>query len=84
MKKLLRWGKALALLLLAAAILAAGVIVYRGYRMYRDAITAVPLADRSAQVQAVPNYTTLDELPEIEKMQFGKQELPQQEEETES
>ena len=65
MKKLLRWGKALALLLLAAAILAAGVIVYRGYRMYRDAITAVPLADRIAQVQAVPNYTTLDELPEI-------------------
>ena len=27
---------------------------------------------------------SLDELPEIEKMQFGKQELPQQEEETES
>jgi monofunctional glycosyltransferase len=64
-----KWLKRIVVGILCAAIAvlagAVGILAWRGYKMYRTAISAVPLAERVAAVQAQPNYTTLEELPKI-------------------
>lgn len=43
------------------------VIGVQGYQMYQDALAAKPLADAVAAVRAQPDYTPLNELPDLYK-----------------
>ena len=54
-----------AALLFAVCMIAATVILLRGYRMYRDAMAEKPLPEAVAGVRAQPGFTPLDELPEL-------------------
>ena len=42
-----------------------GVTFYHGYQMYKDAIEAMPLEEKVAEVTSQPQFTPLDELPQI-------------------
>lgn len=57
--------KRLVLLVLAAAVVLGGVITFRGYQMYRDALAQQSLADTVDGIRAQPGYTPLSSLPQI-------------------
>ncbi|MCI2047126.1 MAG: transglycosylase domain-containing protein [Faecalibacterium sp.] len=67
MKK--KWIRRSILVLLCLAVLAlasaGGVVLYRGYQMYRQALAAAPLEEKIAGVRAQPGYTSLSALPAI-------------------
>lgn len=52
-------------LLFAVCVIAATVILLRGYGMYRDALAGKPLTEAVAEVRAQPGFTPLDELPQL-------------------
>lgn len=61
MKKFLKF--LLCILLVAISI---GLIwVGTGYKMYQDAIKAMPLEKKIANIKEIPNYTKLEELPQM-------------------
>ena len=66
MKRVLRF--CLKWILLPAVLLAlipTGMLIYNGYTLYRQALAEKPVAEMAAEIQAIPNYTTVDELPQI-------------------
>lgn len=52
-------------LVMTAILITGGVLGGCGYKMYHDALAEQPLADKVAEIQADPDYTTLSEIPEI-------------------
>ena len=51
--------------LLMTVILIVGVVLGGcGYKMYHDALAEQPLAEKIAEIQSEPHYTTLSEIPE--------------------
>ena len=65
MRRWMKWLSRLLALLLAAAICAAGIVALLGWRMYRQALADKPLEDALEEVRAKPNYTPLDQLPQL-------------------
>lgn len=51
--------------LFALCVLAATIILLRGYRLYRDALAEKPLPEAVAALRAQPDFTPLDALPEL-------------------
>lgn len=51
-------------LLLVILLLAGGILVGDGYKMYRDALDQKNLADRILEVQSNPGYTPVSDLPQ--------------------
>lgn len=47
------------------ALIPTGMLIYNGYTLYRQALAEKPVAEMAAEIQAIPNYTTVDELPQI-------------------
>lgn len=52
-------------IILLCIIIIVGVKVNEGYTLYKEAITAVPLADKELEIKSINNYTKIEELPEI-------------------
>ena len=67
MKKKWIWRSVLVMLCLAVLTLAtaSGVVLYRGYKMYRQALATMPLEEKIAEIEAQPGYTPLSALPSI-------------------
>lgn len=65
MKTVARVLKRLLVVALVAMLVAAAVTVWRGYRMYRTAIEALPLDEAVASLRADDTYVPLDELPQV-------------------
>lgn len=63
--KVRRIIKCLAALLLAAALCFCGVVIARGYRMYREAVGEIGLDDKVSAIRGIEGYTTFDQLPEL-------------------
>ena len=66
MKRVLRF--CLKWILLPAVLLAlipTGMLIYNGYTLYRQALAEKPVAEMAAEIQTIPNYTPVDELPQI-------------------
>ena len=66
MKRVLRF--CLKWILLPAVLLAlipTGMLIYNGYTLYRQALAEKPVAEMAAKIQTIPNYTPVDELPQI-------------------
>ena len=55
----------LAALALAFLLVAGSVYAYRGYRMYREAVSEKPMEELVAEIRSMDNFVTFDELPEI-------------------
>lgn len=51
-------------LLLVILLLAGGILVGDGYKMYRDALDQKSLADRILEIQSNPGYTPVSDLPQ--------------------
>ena len=49
-------------LLLAVAVLAAGYVVYGGYKMYKEVTDAVPVAEKVEEIRSQDHYTEYGEL----------------------
>ena len=62
MKKLLRRGF---LLLLTLGAVLCGVVAFRGYQMYRDALERQGLPERVEEIRSDSNYTKTDQLPAL-------------------
>lgn len=65
LRRLFKLAGAAAGLALAVGICVAGVIAYRGHRLYQSALDAEPLAEKIAGIQAIEDYTPLGQLPEL-------------------
>lgn len=63
--KVRRIIKCVAAIMLAAALCFCGLVISRGYRMYRDAIDETSLEDKVSDIRGKDSYTTFDQLPEI-------------------
>ena len=61
MKKFLKFLFCVILIAISIGLLFVG----NGYKMYQEAIEAVPLEEKIAQIKETPNYTTLEELPQM-------------------
>ena len=64
----MKWKKWLGRLVAAVLVLGlcgCGVVIGLGWRMYRQALEAKPLEQVLEEIRSKPNYTTLDELPQI-------------------
>lgn len=47
------------------ALIPTGMLIYNGYTLYRQALAEKPVAEMAAKIQTIPNYTPVDELPQI-------------------
>lgn len=47
------------------ALIPTGMLIYNGYTLYRQALAEKPVAEMAAKIQTTPNYTPVDELPQI-------------------
>ena len=47
------------------ALIPTGMLIYNGYTLYRQALAGKPVAEMAAEIQTIPNYTPVDELPQI-------------------
>lgn len=69
MKRLLKGTLRLIALLISLGIVAgmvtAGVFAWKGYRMYREAVTETPVAEKVESIQSMDGYVYYDELPDI-------------------
>lgn len=61
MKKFLKFLFCVILIAISIGLLFVG----NGYKMYQEAIEAVPLEEKITQIKETPNYTTLEELPQM-------------------
>ena len=58
----MKFVKRLLTLLLAVAVLAAGYVVYGGYKMYKEVTDAVPVAEKVEEIRSQDHYTEYGEL----------------------
>lgn len=63
MKVLKYFGRFL-LIIVAVCIVAAGVMTYKGYEMYKDAVDNKSVEEMVGAIRQKPGYTTIDELPQ--------------------
>lgn len=64
----MKWIKRLLtviLICLAVLMIPTGIIAYKGYQRYKAVMTEEPLEMKINEIQSNPDYTTLDQLPEI-------------------
>ena len=58
----MKFVKRLLTLLLVVAVLAAGYVVYGGYKMYKEVTDAVPVAEKVEEIRSQDHYTEYGEL----------------------
>lgn len=63
MKKILKGLRNILVILFVVGLCAAGVLVFQGYQMYREALEKTPLEARIAEVRSQEDYTAFSELP---------------------
>lgn len=56
--------KRIIILILIVAAFMAGIIVYRGWDMYKEAISETPISEKVDKIHSIENYTAYSLLPE--------------------
>ena len=59
-----KWILRILLFLLCAIIIVAGIFIFNGYQMYKEALDSISLSDKISQVQEDSSYIKLEDLPE--------------------
>ena len=59
----MKWIKRLCSFILLCALIAGGILMYQGYRGYREALAEKSVEEMEAEIESIDNYTTLDQLP---------------------
>ena len=60
----MRWIKRLCSFIFLCVLIAGGVLCFRGYQDYRQALEAKSVEQMAEEIESTDNYTTLDELPQ--------------------
>ncbi|MBM6752628.1 transglycosylase domain-containing protein [Mediterraneibacter glycyrrhizinilyticus] len=60
----MKWIKRLCSFILLCALIAGGILMYQGYRGYREALAEKSVEEMEAEIESIDNYTTLDQLPQ--------------------
>ena len=60
----MKWIKRLCSFILLCALIAGGILMYQGYRGYREALAEKSVEEMEAEIETIDNYTTLDQLPQ--------------------
>ncbi len=63
MKKFLKLFRNILIILFVTVLCAAGVLVFQGYQLYREALEKAPLEVRVAEVRSQEDYTKFEDLP---------------------
>ena len=63
--KFLKFIKNIILVCILIVIMVCGTVVYKGYKMYSNAISEKSVQEMVSEVQEKESYTTIEELPEI-------------------
>lgn len=61
----MRWIKRLCSLLFIIVFVLTGVLFVKGYIDYKEVLNEKSVEDMAAEIEAIDNYTTVDELPRI-------------------
>lgn len=59
-----KWIKRLCSFIFLCLLIAGGILLFQGYRGYRDALAEKSVEDMVRQIESIDNYTFLDELPQ--------------------
>lgn len=60
----MKWIKRLCSFILLCALISGGILMYQGYRGYREALAEKSVEEMEAEIESIDNYTTLDQLPQ--------------------
>ncbi|HJC89898.1 MAG TPA: transglycosylase domain-containing protein [Candidatus Mediterraneibacter excrementigallinarum] len=60
----MKWIKRLCSFILLCALIVGGILMYQGYRGYREALAEKSVEEMEAEIESIDNYTTLDQLPQ--------------------
>lgn len=60
----MRWIKRLCSFIFLCVLIAGGVLCFRGYQDYRNALESKSVEQMAEEIESIDNYTTLDELPQ--------------------
>ena len=58
-----KWILRILLVLLCVILVIAGIFIFNGYQLYKEALAQISLADKVAEVQEDENYLKFEELP---------------------
>ncbi|HBA64461.1 MAG TPA: glycosyl transferase [Lachnospiraceae bacterium] len=61
----MKFLKRLFAILFLAVLVTGGYVFYQGYQDYQEALSRMSVEEMGQQIQANPNYTKLEELPEL-------------------
>ena len=61
---MMKWIKRLCSLILLCLLIAGGILLFQGYREYREALSGKSVEEMARQIESIDNYTSLDELPQ--------------------
>lgn len=63
--KFLKFIKNIILVCILIVIMVCGTVIYKGYKMYSNAISEKSIQEMVSEIQEKESYTTIEELPEI-------------------
>lgn len=61
---MMKWIKRLFSFILLCLLIAGGILLFQGYRGYREALAGKSVEEMVRQIEEIDNYTPLDELPQ--------------------
>ena len=60
----MKWIKRLCSFIFLCILIVGGILCFRGYQDYREALAQKSVEEMAAEIESIENYTTLDELPQ--------------------
>ena len=63
MKKFLKILKYIFLILLLLVLILSGIVIYKGYSVYKEAISEISVQDKISNIRSNTNFLTIDNLP---------------------
>lgn len=63
----MKFIKRLIFIILLIAIITGSLIIYKGYKLYKDTIDELSLADKITQIKSNKNYVSINDVPEYYK-----------------
>lgn len=60
----MKWIKRLCSFIFLCVLIAGGILLWQGYREYREALQTKSVEEMARQIESIDNYTPLQELPQ--------------------
>ncbi len=60
----MKWIKRLCSFIFLCAVIAGGVLLFKGYQDYREALAAMSVEEMAERIESIDNYTEMEDLPQ--------------------